>query len=316
MSGTSRAPSPPRALRRIRAGLAGLSLAVLAPSPASASQVMDVRLGRHPAYTRVVIELDEPAGYRLFLEEDVLEVRLEAGAAPERIESQVGLVESIDLEASAGAAVARIRLRQRNPRVREHIFADPPRIVLDLSPGEAPAVAAESPSAAGPAAGGEAGAPVEEAAEPVPLPEPEPEAPEPAQEVPELPAAAEAEETPEAGTPPEPEPSSPEEARTEEAAPRPWAGLVVLATAAGIFAWAGLRTRRRRTAPADDGYAADEIEEPEPAAPRAPETPGRSQVPTPPPEPGAEPAVAKDPARAPARPRKGATTMASMSRER
>jgi len=56
------------ARRIVRGGLVGLWLVVPAALSASTSQVVDVRVGPHPTYTRVVIELDEVAGYRLELE--------------------------------------------------------------------------------------------------------------------------------------------------------------------------------------------------------------------------------------------------------
>ena len=39
--------------------------ATMLASPAWAAQVVEVRVGNHPTYTRVVFELDAPAGYRI-----------------------------------------------------------------------------------------------------------------------------------------------------------------------------------------------------------------------------------------------------------
>jgi hypothetical protein len=136
-------------------GLVGLGLAALAPLPSGASQVVDVRLGRHPGYTRVVIELDEAAPYRIdrYSDPAVLYVAVDAAAEAEALASRSGLVESIEVEPTQGTSVARIRLRETNPQILERVFSNPPRIVLDLRPAEAaPQVAGVTPEAA-PASG-------------------------------------------------------------------------------------------------------------------------------------------------------------------
>jgi hypothetical protein len=126
------------ARRILWGGLLGLWLVVPAALSASSSQVVDVRVGSHPTYTRVVIELDEVAGYRLELDSNrgVLRVTVDAAADPVVLDSSSDLVESVEVEPTQGASIARVRLRQSNPRVRDRFFEDPPRIVLDLRSGE------------------------------------------------------------------------------------------------------------------------------------------------------------------------------------
>jgi len=51
-----------RRFSRIAAALAALAILV---GPAWSARVVEVRVGNHPKFTRVVFELDAPAGYRI-----------------------------------------------------------------------------------------------------------------------------------------------------------------------------------------------------------------------------------------------------------
>lgn len=64
--------------RHIRLGFgwcvlwSGLVLAAAAVGTAAAAEIIEVRVGRHPTFTRVVFEMDTPAGYRIERRADAL----------------------------------------------------------------------------------------------------------------------------------------------------------------------------------------------------------------------------------------------------
>jgi hypothetical protein len=120
-----------------RAAWAAALVGVLLAVPAWASQVKEVRVGNHPTFTRVVIELDAPAGYRFERREldggaSAIVVTVEAGAEPRNVVSKSVMVERIGIAAARERAVAHIRLKKSPSRVKELILTNPPRIVLDL----------------------------------------------------------------------------------------------------------------------------------------------------------------------------------------
>jgi hypothetical protein len=120
---------------------------VRAGSAAAAPRVVDVRVGHHPGFTRVVFELDAPAGHRIgdpaSEATGELVVVLEAEAVPSDLSVPRGPVRSLAIEPRPdGTSLARIALRDPGARVRESQLSDPPRILLDLSPR---AIAAEMP---------------------------------------------------------------------------------------------------------------------------------------------------------------------------
>ena len=110
--------------------------------PAWSATVRDVRVGRHPEFTRVVFELDAQAGYRVKRSRSDLVITVEAATKAWKLGRQGG-IESVVVEAGASQSVARIRLRQPGLRLQEMILANPPRIVLDLM--HAPSVAEAKP---------------------------------------------------------------------------------------------------------------------------------------------------------------------------
>lgn len=102
-----------------------------------AAEVVDMRLGRHPAFTRVVFELDAPAGYSL--EQSIgaegvteLVVTLDARGKDERKTLANSFVSGVTLESAGARSVARIRIPKSGLRVKEMILGGPPRIVLDV----------------------------------------------------------------------------------------------------------------------------------------------------------------------------------------
>ena len=123
--------------------------------PALAAEVVEVRVGRHPTFTRVVFELDRAAGYRIERSDpsmDVAEliVSLEASSIPRSISKKKMLIEQVDLEPNGRRSTARVRLSRDGLRLKEMILTNPPRIVLDLLDDQAIAKAAEAKPAPAP----------------------------------------------------------------------------------------------------------------------------------------------------------------------
>jgi len=102
-----------------------------------AAEIVEVRVGRHAEFTRVVFELDRAAGYRIERANpspgvSELVVSLEATSIPRRIRSSKSLIEQVEVEPSGPRSVARVRLAKGGLRLKEMILASPPRIVLDV----------------------------------------------------------------------------------------------------------------------------------------------------------------------------------------
>jgi hypothetical protein len=115
---------------------------------AEAAEIVEVRIGRHAEFTRVVFELDRAAGYRIERADpksDVAElvVSFEASSIPRRLKSSKSLIAQVEVEPSGPRSIARIRLSKDGLRLKEMILANPPRIVLDVLADEkaAPLVA-------------------------------------------------------------------------------------------------------------------------------------------------------------------------------
>lgn len=170
-----------------------LCLLLGATSSATASEVVDLRIGAHSDFTRVVFELDRPTGYRIERASPSpgvweLVVTLDATSIPRKVQSQKGLIGLVLITPEGSESVARIRLSQDGLSLKEMILANPPRIVLDvLSPERATASAtkpatktasvakpAAKPEPPKPAAKSPPPAPVETAAAPPPAPAPKP----------------------------------------------------------------------------------------------------------------------------------------------
>jgi outer membrane biosynthesis protein TonB len=130
--------------------LASVLPTFLAAETARAAEVVEVRVGRHPDFTRVVFELDRTAGYRIersdpSAKEAELIISLEAGSIPRRIQSSKSFIEQVVVEPSGTRSIARIRLARGGLRLKEMILASPPRIVLDvIAEKDATTVAAQS----------------------------------------------------------------------------------------------------------------------------------------------------------------------------
>ena len=127
-----------RIIRATRGGalLGALCLlfSTLASAPVQGAEVVDIRIGVHPDYTRMVFELDRPASYKVLLGNSRTEVliALQAGSIPRRIESQKSLVSRIDLMPTASGSEARVSLVRDGLSLKEMVLVDPPRVVVDI----------------------------------------------------------------------------------------------------------------------------------------------------------------------------------------
>ena len=139
--------------RRFGAQLAlAVSLVLWLPLPALAAKLVEVRVGRHPGYTRVVLQTDSPAGYELTRSKsgNILIV-LDADASPRRLASKSEVLREVIVESTGEGALARLKLRRTDVAVKEMVLKSPPRIVLDLTPGvPQPTRVASKPAAAAP----------------------------------------------------------------------------------------------------------------------------------------------------------------------
>jgi len=121
---------------------AAVALLLLASSsaPVWAARVVDVRVGKHAEFTRVVFELDRPTGYRIerrSLDSGKAEllILLDARAESRKLKAGRTLVEGVEVKPEGQRSIGRVRLLDGDLRLKEMILANPPRIVLDvLSP--------------------------------------------------------------------------------------------------------------------------------------------------------------------------------------
>lgn len=217
-------PREPARTRRAspRASTLALAVAALVTSAAAtaeAAQLVEVRVGRHPEFVRVVFETDAPATFAIATGGTPGEtlVRLEAELAPS-VASRPAPGEAgadVQLESLPGGGTL-ARIRATIPvRVESQVLDEPPRVVLDLrEAGEtegAPPAEEETPLAEG--------EPPVPAADPA-LPEAEPAvAPEETVDAGEDPVAALLAELPE--TPPPSAPAPPQDPLEARARPEP-----------------------------------------------------------------------------------------------
>jgi len=112
-------------------------LLVLLAAPAYANRIIEVRVGNHPTFTRLVFELDASTGYQVERQPSAdgaeqLTVTLEASTQPREIESKSVGIRSVKISEGAGQAIAQIQLRKPGLQMKEMILSNPPRIVLDF----------------------------------------------------------------------------------------------------------------------------------------------------------------------------------------
>jgi len=123
---------------QLPAALIGTAVLLLAALPAWSARVVDVRVGKHAKFTRVVFELDAPTGYKLERSEPVpgvaeIVVKLRASAASGAVEPpRQPLVDDVVIDFDGRISVARIRLADSDLEYEKMILSQPPRIVLDV----------------------------------------------------------------------------------------------------------------------------------------------------------------------------------------
>lgn len=148
-----------RSIRRIEIRLAELAAVATVfasiAAPAWSAKILDARVGVHDEYTRIVFELDAPAGYQIEHNEPVpgiseLVVSLDASATPMDLTApDSDLVDGIQIQSDGDRSVVRIQLSTPDVRLKEMILTKPPRIVLDMMPVEPePVVSKPKPVAA------------------------------------------------------------------------------------------------------------------------------------------------------------------------
>ena len=125
-----------RGIRRTRT-LFALVLAFAFAAPLQAAELVAIRVGDHPTFTRVVFEFDVAGGYRIERNAageaaNVVRVTLDAASDARQIESRSPGVASVSVEAGNPRSVARIDAREPSWPIKEMILSDPPRVVLDF----------------------------------------------------------------------------------------------------------------------------------------------------------------------------------------
>ena len=121
--------------------------ALVAVAPAWSAELVEIRIGEHPAFTRVVFEFDAPTGYRIERRAKgaaatAIVVTLDAASRARSIASSSPGVEAVWVEEGFERAVVHIIARKPGLPIKEMILTDPPRIVLDLMIAAAAPVAA------------------------------------------------------------------------------------------------------------------------------------------------------------------------------
>jgi hypothetical protein len=209
-------------------GLAALALLLagvsLAPA-AGATKLSQVRVGTHGDTTRIVLELDGPAPYRLMPSTNggPLRIALDADSTARNVHSKSPLVRSVRVEPGQHGSTISVDLVKPDVSVEEMILAHPARIVLDLKRSGAPD-AATARALATAAAMAEKPAPAEApVAAATPPPAAAPPAPAATSSSPTLadPVPSDIAQARPAGSSPSPAPAAPEEAAPAVPAPAP-----------------------------------------------------------------------------------------------
>lgn len=119
--------------------LAVLALPALPALPASAARIVDVRVGGHADFDRLVIQLD--GEFRVFHQpaRSGEPFVLELGAVPKQpilvLDTRLPRMGRVRIEGVSDGALVSVQPRQR--RVRAFTLAEPPRVVIDFSSAEA-----------------------------------------------------------------------------------------------------------------------------------------------------------------------------------
>jgi hypothetical protein len=132
---------------RARAQLILIAAAVLATcvasAPARAAALLDVRIGKHEGYTRIVLDLDEGVKHQLDRIEtergSVFLLKLNATAARRVIAPDAPMVSVVRIEPRDGETIVRVAATSTNVDVNVFPLRDPNRLVVDLRSGQATA---------------------------------------------------------------------------------------------------------------------------------------------------------------------------------
>jgi hypothetical protein len=130
-------------LRSSSRALIALAL-VAAPVAAGAARLSQVRVGTHEDHTRIVLELDAAASYRLApppVGGSQLQIQLDADSAARHVASKSPLVKAVRVEPSQQGSTISVDLAKGDVEISEMVLADPPRIVLDVKPAGSTAMA-------------------------------------------------------------------------------------------------------------------------------------------------------------------------------
>ncbi len=127
------------------------------------AELVDVRIDQRDGGTRVVLELDSPAGYRLERtamksanSNGELVIAIDAGASERTVEAAGSLVEEVTIfEGGSDPTMIRLLLSEPGLQVKDSVLVNPPRLILSVSrqsgrPGALPR--ATSPAAPAPTA--------------------------------------------------------------------------------------------------------------------------------------------------------------------
>ena len=118
--------------------VAALVCLLVAAMPAWAAQVVDVRVGRHEGFSRVVLEFDSPVSYKVERlasagADAELLISLDAAAQAETLHQQSGAIETVEIVPSGDRrSTLRMKLNGENLKLKEMLLSNPPRIVLDI----------------------------------------------------------------------------------------------------------------------------------------------------------------------------------------
>ena len=129
----SRRHRPPTRESALRLFVGCFAFALLFALPAWSGNLVQVRVGNHPTYTRVVFEFDAPSGYRIERRaagepESTIRVTLDAASRARNIVSKSeGLWNRSTSMPGSGRVVAHIMTRHAGLPIREMILTDPPR---------------------------------------------------------------------------------------------------------------------------------------------------------------------------------------------
>jgi hypothetical protein len=193
----------------------GAAILLLAAVPAKAANLVEVRIGLHQEYTRVVLETDAKASFEIESSEgEELVLRLDAASEAKVVASKRSAHLTSVAVKPTPAGDSEVRIALLGPvEVKKMALSAPPRIVLDLrkaQEADAMAATAESPAPVAPRPEPTVAA-VTEPAEALPASEPPAEMPSeaaPAEPVDERAEAPERQETVAAPSIPEPDPSA------------------------------------------------------------------------------------------------------------